>query len=130
MLTRRHLISRACMALPVLALAPTAHAGGTLGTGSFVGKSRHETSGTATIVEKDGGYVVELGDDFFFDGAPDPKVALGNNGYDKNTLLAPLANNSGAQSYAIPASIDVKAYNEVWIWCERFNVPLGLATLN
>ncbi|MEM9792879.1 MAG: DM13 domain-containing protein, partial [Pseudomonadota bacterium] len=37
--------------------------------------------------------------------------------------------NTGRSQYEIPSSIDVSAYNEVWIWCERFNVPLGVAKL-
>ena len=27
------------------------------------------------------------------------------------------------------AGINPDDYNEVWIWCERFNVPLGVAKL-
>ncbi|MCB1403372.1 MAG: DM13 domain-containing protein, partial [Rhodobacteraceae bacterium] len=67
--------------------------------------------------------------DFAFDGAPDPKVALGQDGYRKDTLLGPLRSETGAQSYALPEGLDPAAYNEIWIWCERFDVPLGVATL-
>ncbi|WP_432612907.1 DM13 domain-containing protein, partial [Litoreibacter halocynthiae] len=35
----------------------------------------------------------------------------------------------GASTYKIPAGIDPDDYNEVWIWCEKFNVPLGVAKL-
>lgn len=104
-----------------------AFAGGHGRLGTFVGKSNHVTSGTAEIAS-DG---VQLLADFEFDGAPDPKVALGKDGvYDPNTLMGPLQSNSGASKYAIPAGINVDDYNEVWIWCERFNVPLGLAEVS
>jgi len=101
-------------------------AGGHGRLGTFTGKSRHETTGGVEIA----GRTVTLLDDFTFDGAPDPKVALGKNGFRKQWILAPLASNAGKQSYEIPADIDVDSVNEVWIWCEKFNVPLGVAKIN
>ena len=124
MIRRRTLLKTA---IASLSLAPVAAlAGGHGRLGSFVGKSNHVTTGTAEIA----GNTITLLDDFTFDGAPDPKVALGNNGYDESTLLAPLQSNKGKQSYTVPASIDTSKYNEVWIWCEKFNVPLGVAKIN
>ncbi len=98
-------------------------------SGAFTGESRHETSGTGEIVILDGTATVRLASDFAFDGAPDPKVALGRDGYDPSTILGPLASNTGAQDYRVPEGIDASAYNEIWIWCERFDVPLGVARL-
>ncbi|MEM6358341.1 MAG: DM13 domain-containing protein [Pseudomonadota bacterium] len=109
--------------------APPPEGGTVTARGSFVGKSRHETTGHARIVFADGAVRVELEDDFTFDGAPDPKVALGRDGYDPNTILGALGSNSGAQSYPLKPGLDIADYNEVWIWCERFSVPLGVATL-
>lgn len=97
--------------------------------GRFRGESNHSSSGTVAIVERNGRYHVAIGGDFTFDGAPDPKIALGADGYDATTILGALESNMGAQSYAIPASLDHTAYNEVWIWCEQYNVPLGRADL-
>lgn len=99
--------------------------------GKFEGKTKHKASGTA-LIEKaaDGGFQVTLGDDFDFDGAPTPVVALGIDGYKKDTILGKLTKNKGKQTYSIPASIDASKYNEVWIWCTKFNVPLGLAKLS
>ena len=74
--------------------------------------------------------VVHFLDDFFFDDALDLKVALGKDGYDRSTLMGNLKKNSGKSSYEIPASIDPSQYNEVWIWCEKFNVPLSVAKIN
>lgn len=128
MITRRATLAvlAAAAALP----ATIARAAKTIKSGTFAGASNHVTTGTAYILLEGDKHYITLGDDFTFDGAPDPKVALGNNGYDKNTLMGLLQSNTGAQSYEIPASIDVAAYNEVWIWCERFNVPLGVAKLS
>ncbi|WP_299139836.1 DM13 domain-containing protein [uncultured Tateyamaria sp.] len=101
-------------------------AGGHGRLGKFKGASNHITTGTAEVA----GNKVNLLGDFTFDGAPDPKVALGKDGYDKDTLMGLLKSNNGASSYEIPAGIDASEYNEVWIWCEKFNVPLGVAKLN
>jgi len=98
-------------------------------TGSFQGASQHATSGTASVFRADGHWVVSLGSDFSFDGAPDPHVALGHDGYMQNATLGKLSSNHGAQVYMIPDSLDVADYNEVWIWCNQFNVPLGTAKL-
>ena len=98
-------------------------------SGTFEGASGHVTSGTASIFRVDGQWVVSLGSDFSFDGAPDPHVALGHNGYRADATLGKLASNHGAQAYTIPANLDVADFNEVWIWCEQFSVPLGSAKL-
>ena len=94
-------------------------------SGAFEGASGHEASGTVTVE----GSTVTFGDDFTFDGAPDPQVALGNDGYDADTLFAPLEADTGRQTYELPEGIDPAGYNEVWIWCEEFDVPLAVAPL-
>lgn len=101
----------------------------TLKSGQFAGVSGHDVSGAVTIETGEGGAVLSFGPDFSFDGAPDPKVAFGNDGYDPKTLLGPLKADRGAQSYALPAGFDLAGYNEVWIWCEEFAVPLGMAKI-
>lgn len=122
-MNRRHFISLSATALILPALPSFAGGHGRVGT--FTGESNHVTTGSVEVADG----MVNLLDDFFFDGAPDPKVALGNNGYDSSTLMGLLQSNTGASSYEIPAGINPDDYNEVWIWCERFNVPLGVARL-
>lgn len=113
--------------LALVALAPRlAMAAGHGRLGTFTGASNHVTTGGAEIA----GDTVTLLADFTFDGAPDPKVALGRDGYDPATLMGALKSNTGQQSYTVPAGIDTAAYNEVWIWCEQYNVPLGVARIN
>ncbi|MDX1540968.1 MAG: DM13 domain-containing protein [Geminicoccaceae bacterium] len=99
-------------------------------SGTFTGASGHETSGGVTVRTDERGTVVVLGDDFSLDGAPDPRLGFGNDGsYDPSTTFAPLDRHEGAQDYEVPATIDPAAYNEFYIWCERFSVPLGVARL-
>lgn len=97
--------------------------------GSFVGASDHETRGHASVFRSNGKWYVSLASDFFHDGAPDPKVAFGSNGFRQEAILSPLTALAGAQVYEVPASLDVGNYNEIWIWCEKFAVPLGVAPL-
>lgn len=100
-------------------------------TGSFVGQTNHVTRGTATIEQSASGeYFVVLGKDFSLDGAPDPKVGLGNDGYQKSAKLGELTSNKGRQVYPIPAHLNPEDFNEIWIWCERFSVPLGVAKIS
>jgi hypothetical protein len=97
--------------------------------GNFVGKSKHTASGTVKVVQGDTGPVVVLDENFRFDGAPDPKLGFGKNGYVKSTQFSALKSNSGGQVYQLPGNLDPEQYNEVWIWCEAYSVPLGVAKL-
>ena len=95
-------------------------------SGTFTGAQGHVSSGGVQLT----GDSVILLDDFKLDGGPDPKVALGRNGYDASTLMGRLSSFSGRQIYSLPAGVDASDYNEVYIWCERFNVPLAVAKVN
>lgn len=111
-------------ALAATSAAP-AFAGGHGRLFTFSGLAGHTVTGTAEIV----GTTVHLLDDFRFDGAPDPKIALGNDGtYDPATLSGLLTNYSGSSSFELPEGINPDDYNEVWVWCEQFNVGLAVAT--
>ncbi|WP_299203563.1 DM13 domain-containing protein [uncultured Tateyamaria sp.] len=101
-------------------------------TGTFTGASDHITTGAVEVIKNaDGSHTIVLGDDFSLDGAPDPRVGLGKDGfYNGNTDSGVLGNLTGAQSFVVPAGIDVSEFNEVYIWCEKFSVPLGVAKLN
>ncbi|MEP0960919.1 MAG: DM13 domain-containing protein [Roseobacter sp.] len=80
---------------------------------------------------KDGVTVVILGDNFSLDGAPEPSVGFGKDGeYVKATDLGDLGELNGLQAFVVPASVNVVDYNEIYIWCDKFNVSLGVASLN
>lgn len=98
--------------------------------GSFRGASKHVTTGTVGVFQDGNHWVISLADDFSFDGAPAPRVGLGKGGrYDPKTQVSALQSNHGPQTYVLAASVDVGKYDEVYIWCEQFNVPLGVAKL-
>ncbi len=100
-----------------------------LASGAFRGQSGHAASGGVRVVKTGTGVAVVLQPDFKFDGAPDPKLGFGNNGYLKATQFSALESNSGAQTYDVPATIDPADYTELWVWCEKYSVPLGVANL-
>ena len=101
-------------------------------SGTFTGASEHITTGGVQIVKTaDGGAVVILDTDFSLDGAPDPRVGFGKDGtYAEATDLGALQNLNGLQIYVVPASVNVDDFNEVYIWCLKFGVPLGVADIS
>lgn len=101
-------------------------------TGSFSGLNNHVTTGDYTINKRaDGNYIIILEDNFSLDGAPDPSVGFGKDGkYSKATYLGNLRQLNGKQSFVIPPSVDLSHFNEVYIWCAKFTVPLGVAPLH
>ena len=99
-------------------------------TGTFSGRSDHITTGTASLVKGSNGYQIVLSADFELDGAPDPVIVVGNNEtYSAANKLGALKNRTGAQTYNLPANITPGQFSQVYIWCEKFSVPLGVATL-
>ncbi|WP_299367012.1 DM13 domain-containing protein [uncultured Tateyamaria sp.] len=129
--TLKSLAAIALAALVAIAPLPAA-AADPVASGTFTGASDHITTGGVEIIKNDdGSHTIVLAADFSLDGAPDPRVGLGKNGfYDGNTDAGVLGNLTGAQSFVVPAGVDVSAFNEVYIWCEKFSVPLGVAKLN
>lgn len=104
-------------------------AGKVLASGTISGMNGHHSSGSVYVVESNGDYFVRMGEDFTFDSAPLPIVALGSNGYKKETATEKLKSNSGASEYKLPAGLKIDEYNEVIIWCEKFSVPISKASL-
>lgn len=126
------ILSSALIALTLTLTAPVvASAGTSETTGIFTGASEHITTGGVTVVKNaDGSATVTLADDFSLDGAPDPRVGFGKDGkYVDGTDVGLLKNLKGGQSFTVPASINVDDFNEVYIWCLKFAVPLGVAGL-
>lgn len=120
-------------AIFVIALTSLAAFGAQADTSStFTGKSDHITTGGVTITKNaDGTATVTLHEDFSLDGAPDPRVAFGKDGaYASEADLGVLQKLNGKQTYTVPASVNIDDYNEIYIWCLKFSVPLGVALLN
>lgn len=96
----------------------------------------HPTTGTATIVTRDGQNYLEFDAAFTTATGPAVKVVLYNDSVVPVNLeeadyvtVAPLESFDGAQSYLIPADINPDDYQAVGIWCEQFNVTFGYAPL-
>ncbi len=122
-------IAVAAVALSVTVQAASlAVAGDGSWTGSFQGASGHATRGTVTVTQNGDALTLKLGGNFSLDGAPDPWIGFGLDGtFIGSTLVSELRSNNGAQTYNVPASVDINAVNEVYIWCDKFSVPLGVA---
>ncbi|UWR22581.1 DM13 domain-containing protein [Sulfitobacter sp. S190] len=123
------LIQSAVIALSLAVAAPSFALADTSGT--FTGASDHITTGGVTVVKNaDGTATVTLGPDFSLDGAPDPRVGFGKDGaFVDGTVIGELNALTGEQTYIVPASVNVDDFNEVYIWCLKFGVPLGVAEL-
>jgi hypothetical protein len=116
--------------MEMMQLQPTAR-------GSFRGVA-HETRGTAVIYRLvDGKRILRL-DDFKTSNGPDVHILLtkATDVKDDATVkregfldLGSLKGNVGNQNYEIPADVNLADYNSVTIWCNRFNVNFGTASL-
>ena len=127
-LTLKYLAALVTVAAVAFAIQTPAHAEEVVASGKFKGKSSHVTKGTVNIVKTESGYLVKLASNFSLDGAPDPTLAFGKSGAQPD-IIAKLKSNRGAQTYEVPADINVSDYDQFYIWCEQYSVPLGLAKL-
>lgn len=130
---KKALLNIAGIALATMVvMAPmSASADSVAAKGSFTGASDHITTGGVSIVKTaNGGAVVILDSNFSLDGAPDPRVGFGKDGkYIDASDLGELTQKEGLQVYIVPASVNVDDFNEVYIWCKKFAVPLGVASI-
>jgi len=125
-------LAGAAMATFIVMAPISANAGSVAAKGSFVGASDHITKGGVSIVKTaNGGAIVILDSDFSLDGAPDPRVGFGKDGkFVDASDLGELTKKDGLQVYIVPATVNVDDFNEVYIWCKKFAVPLGVASIN
>ncbi|PTX56937.1 electron transfer DM13 [Litoreibacter ponti] len=114
------------------ALAPLSAQADVAASGTFTGASDHVTTGNVSIFKTaDGGALVILDSNFSLDGAPDPRVGFGKDDvFEPLSDLGILQQLGGTQVYKVPASVNVDDFNEVYIWCLKFGVPLGVAELS
>ncbi len=128
-------------ALPAAAADRPASGGGrqptTLASGMFH-KGAHETKGTATIHQLAEGTRVLRLTGFETSNGPDVHVYLvaANDATDNDSVksagfvdLGSLKGNVGDQNYDIPADVDLAKHRAVTIWCARFGVNFGTASL-
>jgi len=112
--------------------APVKLAGGQFHTNA------HETHGLATIYRLSDGHRVLRLTQFATSNGPDVRVYLVAAGDVQSEHaakqagfvdLGALKGNIGDQNYDVPAGIDLSRYRAVSIWCRRFSVNFGAATL-
>jgi len=99
----------------------------------------HETKGSATIYKlADGKQTLRL-TEFETSNGPDVHVYLTAAEIEKGSDavkaagfidLGSMKGNKGDQNYDIPADVDLSKYKSVTIWCARFGVNFGLASLS
>ena len=109
-----------------------------LAKGDFRGLA-HETKGEATVHQlADGKRILRLSG-FETSNGPDVHVYLvaAEVAKDNATVkqagfidLGSMKGNKGDQNYDIPAATDLNKYRSVSIWCARFGVNFGAATLS
>ncbi|MEM9278624.1 MAG: DM13 domain-containing protein, partial [Pseudomonadota bacterium] len=87
------------------------------------------TSGSVQVMKSQGQWMVTFGEDFIHDGAPDPWIALGKDGFQRHGIIGELKQFKGAQSYPIGEKLNPEDFNEVYIWCVEHNTSLGRAKL-
>ncbi len=93
-------------------------------------KKGYEVEGEWRIVEKNGGYVLELTGGFATKKAPDLKLFLSKksaaelsnrNATEGATLIGNLESARGAQSYRLPANMDPKGFKTLVLHCEKYS---------
>jgi hypothetical protein len=124
-------------AAPLMDAESAANAPVALAEGKF-SSAAHETAGTAAVYRlPDGQRVLRL-TDFQTSNGPDVRVYLvaAPEVKDNDTVkkagfieLGKLKGNQGDQNYPVPASVDLEKYRSVSIWCARFGVNFGAASL-
>jgi hypothetical protein len=134
----------ASVASPTMTASASAMAKSTtLSSGNFV-SGEHPTQGKVEIVNQNGKRILKLNEQFKTStSGPDLVVALHRStnvigettppAYPLKegdyTVLAPLKQYSGAQSYDIPDDINLDNFQSAVIWCRRFNATFGSAAL-
>lgn len=131
-------------AKPELATQAKTPASTIVKSGSFQ-SGEHPTQGKAQIVTQNGKSFLELDQGFktsslgpdlvvvlhrsnnVLRSAKPPSYPLKEGEY---VVLAPLQKFNGAQSYAIPANVDLKSFQSTVIWCRKFNATFGTAPLS
>ena len=100
----------------------------TLASGDFAGVSRYTISGDALVLNDGSEQRFLRFENFESSNGPDLKVYL-RAADGAFVSLGDLKGNIGDQNYEIPPDVDLAVFDTVQIWCERFGVEFGNATL-
>jgi hypothetical protein len=103
-------------------------------TANFI-SGEHDTTGAALVVALPDGSLAVRFEDLDTSNGPDLHVVLSTDEasdawkYDGRRHLGALKGNIGDQNYDVPADIDLAQFRSVVIWCERFDVAFGAASI-
>ena len=92
----------------------------------------HTAEGQALIIETEPGVYILRVENFSVRNGPDLFVYLSRDpdGWEANALnLGELKATDGAFNYEIPANVDIEEFQSAVVWCRRFAVEFGHATL-
>jgi hypothetical protein len=101
----------------------------TLASGQFSGSTGHSVQGIALVLNDGTEQRFLRLEGFESTNGPDLKVYLRADD-DQFVSLGDLKGNVGDQNYEIPPGIDLDTFHTVQIWCQRFSVLFGGATLS
>ena len=116
---------------------PTAAATPEVLVRSMLGDRAHHASGTVRVLRlADGARVLRL-EGLDVENGPDLYVTLAaaaadapEDAFDRDYVsLGRLKGNKGDQTYALPAGLDLAGFRSLVIWCKRFSVAFGTASL-
>lgn len=95
----------------------------------FIGTNSHDTVGTISLYQSREYPVLVFEPNFSVTDAAGAVVALGTDGYRAETVLGALLRPAGRQAYALPPELDIRRFNEVWLWSPAADKSVGLARL-
>ena len=99
-------------------------------TGMLAGTGSHHAAGTVSVTKDQSGHKTLNLTEIRVDQVPDGRVYLAKHGdYRTGIELGQLTQFSGAVDFPIPGTVNLAEYDSVVIWCKKFNVEIGRASL-
>ena len=100
-------------------------------SGQFGGRNGYSVQGTVSLVSEDATLYLTLEEDFSATNGPGLYIYLSNDsdGVSNGIEVSSLMQNSGMQTYQVPAGVSLRQYSYVYIYCKPFGVPFGVANL-
>lgn len=130
------LVGRATTPAPPSVESPPPQGPLVIGSGAFV-SGEHSTTGKALLIHAPDGTTTLRLEDLKTSNGPDLRVYLSAaapnaswGAFDDDFIeLGKLKGNIGSQNYDVPSGVDLARYGTAVIWCKRFSVPFGAASV-
>ena len=99
-------------------------------TGSLMGIEGHDAEGNVSVGKDPRGRTWLTMTNINVDRVPDGRVYLANGlNFVDGVELGKLSTFSGTVTFTVPLTVDLAKYDSVVIWCKKFDVGIGHATL-